>query len=267
MVKDLAMLIIVLMYHGLDSVEEPSEFTEKGDVIYVVDVNEFENQMQYLKKHKVPVVTLKSHFEDKPCLGRDSFHPPVILTFDDGHITNYTRAFPILRRLGLNAYFFITTDWIGKPYYMNEDMIKRLCSAGMIIGSHGKTHGFLSDMHDYEVNYELSASKIRLEKITGYRVTALSVPGGRIDERVKRLAFELGYTTIFHSEPNVNKLGSEAITMGRFPVRRNTTLNEFVRIVDGKPSLRESMRYKVLKAAKVVMGNANYQKLRDYIMS
>ena len=37
---------------------------------------------------------------------------PVLLTFDDGYLDNYTQAFPILQRHGLNATFYVTTNCI-----------------------------------------------------------------------------------------------------------------------------------------------------------
>ncbi len=37
----------------------------------------------------------------------------VIVTFDDGHESDYTLALPLLRKFNFKATFFITTDWIG----------------------------------------------------------------------------------------------------------------------------------------------------------
>lgn len=45
--------IVVLMYHGFDSDEKPSELDKKGDLIYVVNVDDFNKQMSYLAAHEM----------------------------------------------------------------------------------------------------------------------------------------------------------------------------------------------------------------------
>jgi peptidoglycan/xylan/chitin deacetylase (PgdA/CDA1 family) len=37
---------------------------------------------------------------------------PVVITFDDGYLSNYTTALPILNSLGIPAVFFVATDYI-----------------------------------------------------------------------------------------------------------------------------------------------------------
>jgi peptidoglycan/xylan/chitin deacetylase (PgdA/CDA1 family) len=45
---------------------------------------------------------------------------PAVITFDDGYVDNYTRAFPLLRDAGLTATFFVCTGLVGTrtiPWY------------------------------------------------------------------------------------------------------------------------------------------------------
>jgi len=256
------------MYHGLDSAQHPSELTKKGDLIYVVDIEQFRRQMAYLADQQIHVVTLKDkgQFCSRGPSSVDYEYLPLIITFDDGHITNYTNALPILKEFGFSAYFFITTDWIGQPYYMTEAMIKELNDAGMIIGSHGKTHKFLSDLTKEEINNELTISKARLETIIQSEVTDLSAPGGRIDARVTKLAFAAGYSRLFHSEPIVNNMSDHMQPIGRFAIKRNTTFDEFKRIIKGKLFTLAFARNYALKAAKLLVGNRNYERIRDQIL-
>jgi peptidoglycan/xylan/chitin deacetylase (PgdA/CDA1 family) len=74
----------------------------------------FDKQMRYLKKH-FNVITLD---ESIGCL-RDKKHLPprsVVITFDDGWRDNYLFAFPILKKHGLPATIFLSTDYIGTSH-------------------------------------------------------------------------------------------------------------------------------------------------------
>jgi peptidoglycan/xylan/chitin deacetylase (PgdA/CDA1 family) len=46
------------------------------------------------------------------------------ITFDDGYTDNHDVAFPILRRLGLPATFFITTGFVGRGCMWNDRVIE-----------------------------------------------------------------------------------------------------------------------------------------------
>ena len=41
------------------------------------------------------------------------------VTFDDGHLSDYTIVFPLLKSRNINATFFINTSNIGKPGFLD----------------------------------------------------------------------------------------------------------------------------------------------------
>ena len=73
-------------------------------------------------------------------------------------------ALPVLESVNLKAVFFITTDWINRKGFMDEDQILRLKNAGMLIGSHGCSHRCFSGMRMDELKREMQASKSRSNK-------------------------------------------------------------------------------------------------------
>jgi peptidoglycan/xylan/chitin deacetylase (PgdA/CDA1 family) len=175
-------------------------------------------------------------------------------------------AFPALTEAGLKAAFFVTTGFIGTDNHMTEDMIRELSGAGMMIGSHAKTHRFLTDLSDDEVLSELESYKEVLERITGGPVDSFSAPGGRIDRRVEKLAREAGYRWIFSSEPVVNDTVMEGTAAGRFAVMRNRSPEWFARVISGSPPASAILRQKALGLLKKVLGTDLYLRLRKSLL-
>jgi peptidoglycan/xylan/chitin deacetylase (PgdA/CDA1 family) len=56
---------------------------------------------------------------------------PVLLTFDDGFASQYTRALPILRRHHFVATFFVMTVVPDKPGWLSRREVRALDHAGM----------------------------------------------------------------------------------------------------------------------------------------
>ena len=114
----------ILMYHSIGD----GALQEAGAGLYAAPVEKFVKQMaQVYELSKKPTIT-----------------------FDDGLVDNYKVAFPILKDLGLKAYFFVMPEKVGTPGYMNWDKIRQMRGEGMIIGSHGMTHRILVGLSDKE---------------------------------------------------------------------------------------------------------------------
>jgi peptidoglycan/xylan/chitin deacetylase (PgdA/CDA1 family) len=101
--------VIVLTYHG---VLPPANGIEPYESRNVVDAETFAWQMRYLARH-YRCVSLE---EAVRLLASDRPLPRymVVVTFDDGFQNNLRYAFPILRRCGVPATFFLTTGHIGQ---------------------------------------------------------------------------------------------------------------------------------------------------------
>src|SRR5690606_30026857 len=103
---------------------------------------------------------------------------------------------PLLQRLGLTATFYVTTAWIGRPGFMDEDDIRRLDDAGMEVGSHGHTHAYFDEMSVAMLKAELARSLSILQGILDKPVQALGAPGGRLHRRLAEIAKAAGICSV-----------------------------------------------------------------------
>lgn len=120
-----------------------------------------------------------------------------VITFDDGRSDGYTQAFPILRRLGLVATFYVITGRIGTPNSLSASQLQGLAAAGMEIGSHSVDHILLTAAIPSAVRLQLTWSAARIAAVTGQRPTTFAYPLGGVDPLDKTLVRETGYAMAF----------------------------------------------------------------------
>jgi len=100
----------------------------------------------------------------------------IILNFDDGRLTQYTNAKPVLDKYGFKATFYVVCNYIGKkPGYMNWNEIETLHREGQDIGSHSMDHVHLEKLPKKNIEYQVGESKICLQK-HGINVTSFAYP-------------------------------------------------------------------------------------------
>ena len=110
----------------------------------------------------------------------------VILNFDDGRLSQYTNALPILDKYGFKATFYVVCNYIGKKDgYMDWNEIETLHKEGHDIGSHSMNHVRLDTLSKKNVEYEVGQSKRCLQK-HGINATSFAYPfnGGSDDKTV-----------------------------------------------------------------------------------
>jgi peptidoglycan/xylan/chitin deacetylase (PgdA/CDA1 family) len=230
---------LYLLYHEL----RPSE----SQYSYVVNTQMFE-------KHIDLFVQLRN---SKKC----DLWPEV--TFDDGHISNFEFAAPILQSRGLTAQFFITVGWTGnKSGYMGWPELRALHESGQSIGAHGWTHTLLTHCTEKDLETELSTARLTLEDKLGTSITTMSLPGGRYNRRVLAACEEAGYLQVYTSVPKAEPLPL-GVTVGRLNIRGDMQPEWIANLVQpGSSTLsRLGRQYQVKAAAKGLLGDRLYEKL------
>ena len=113
----------------------------------------------------------------------------ISLTFDDGILSQYTTAFPLMQHYGMVGTFYIPTGAgpigaiapDGLPYNKVNQIpisgLQQMQAAGDEIGSHSVTHNEFATMTDAQINYECDQSMLTLES-WGLTVTDFAYPYG-----------------------------------------------------------------------------------------
>lgn len=157
----------------------------------------FKQQMHCLKNEEINVGSLEHVLTDPTHCS---------ITFDDAYESVYDQAMPVLDAAEFKATIFPVTGFIGKDNgwdvnffwqkfkHMNAQQLCTISDAGHTLGSHTVSHRDLTLLNDTELTYELEYSKKHIEDLVGKKVTLLSYPFGKTDNRVIAAARAAGYT-------------------------------------------------------------------------
>lgn len=186
-----------------------------------------------------------------------------VITFDDGHDSDFTLAAPILASRGLTAHFFITVGWTStRPGYMGWPQIRALQQAGHSIGAHSWSHTFLTRCTATQLETELRHARLTLEDHLGVPVRTMSLPGGRANRRVLDACRTTGYDRVFTSRPRSEPLPL-GFTVGRLNVRGDMQPDWLAQLFSPSDPLlaRIALRHRIKSAAQAVLGDRLYARL------
>ena len=211
----------VLSYHNFSN-SETSRLT--------VSQAAFEQQMQFLSERGYRVIPMDQFFD---FLEWKTAIPPksVVLSIDDGWRSAYEIAFPILRKHGYPAAFFIYTDMIGGGQRaLSWDMLQEMAGHGIEVECHTRSHRNLTlpqqgqSFKEYFQNMEkeLSLSRETIRKKMGREAKYLAYPFGDTSHLVIALAKKLG----FRGALTIRR-GSNPFFIHNFRVNRSMVYGDF----------------------------------------
>jgi peptidoglycan/xylan/chitin deacetylase (PgdA/CDA1 family) len=170
----------------------------------------------------------------------------------------------LLAEYGFKATYFVTPGLIGTAAkFLGWEDLRALQAAGHSVQSHGWSHQFLTFCSETELVHELRASKQSLEDNLGNAVAEISVPGGRWNQQVLHACAAAGYRRVYVSDPWVEAEIGGVEVIGRFMVRRTTTITELERIVSrDRSALRKlRLRSQLREGLVGVLGDNLYHRL------
>lgn len=162
----------------------------------------FAEQLEYLKANRYRVLRLSelAEFLDghRPLPAR-----AVVLTFDDGHLSFYQHAFPLLKKHGFPATMFLYSDFIGARDALKWPQIQEMAESGLVdFQSHSRTHANLvqklpgESLAAYQgrVDGELRHPRDLIQRQLRHGVVHFAYPYGDTNDLVLERLPAAGYT-------------------------------------------------------------------------
>jgi peptidoglycan/xylan/chitin deacetylase (PgdA/CDA1 family) len=117
---------------------------------------------------------------------------PVVVSFDDGYLGDYTHARPVLHRLGWPGVLNLAVQNIASGD-LHASEVRALIRNGWEIESHTINHPDLTTVSDARVVYELTASRRAIARRFGVTPEFFCYPYGHYDARVEAEVAQAGY--------------------------------------------------------------------------
>ena len=218
--------VSVLLYHRFDEDRYPTTTTSSA---------QFEQHLSYLKANGYTVISM-DHLAECVEGRRPLPDRAVVITIDDGFISEYERAVPLLRKYGYPFALFVSTGSVGATAYVSWEQLRQVQARGGTIGCHTHTHPRLITMTAEEVKRETLGSKDVLEKNLGHPVRYFAYPFGQYDERVRSVVKKAGFRLMLSSDPGSVGQGAEFDRIPRQAiVGSEMNLKDFVRKLETPP--------------------------------
>jgi peptidoglycan/xylan/chitin deacetylase (PgdA/CDA1 family) len=227
----------VLMYHRIDELPP-----DAGALLRDLTVSpaSFEQQVHYLVENGYTLLTAgqvhRAVREREPLPVK-----AVALTLDGGYEDNFTQAFPILRRYGLDGTLFLVTGTVSTPGHVSWEAARAMQSERMEFGSHSVHHVDLTTLSTEALDEELRESRAELERRLAAPVDQIAYPSGRYNERVKRQAARAGYLAGWKKGGGWVTPDSDPLLHPRVRVRGGTDMARFIRKVTHRPASEEEL--------------------------
>ncbi len=99
---------------------------------------------------------------------------PLLITFDDGYLDNFTNAYPVFRQLGMKANIFLVPSFIDTDTYLGVNDLKAMDPSLIEFGLHSFDHVNYRDLSKDAVLADLDKCK---KSLTEKGIAFSTLPG------------------------------------------------------------------------------------------
>lgn len=223
-------IVPILCYH---------RFAESCNQNTCMPAHIFDQQMKYLKDNGFRVIGLDEildFLQYRQAIPKKS----VAITIDDGYKSGYDIAYPILKKYGFTATFFIYTDFVSaSKNSVTWDQLRELKKDGFEIGSHTLSHCNLTKEEEGEddktylarITKELKDSKRIIDNKLKQNTIHLSFPYGMYNQTILRICEQEGYKTSVSVERGGNPFFADPLFLNRDQILKED-LDSFASVLE-----------------------------------
>jgi len=220
----------IFMYHYISASPSAQDHIRVG---LSVPPEMFEAQLKLLSDNGYTTISLRDLYEFL-AVGKALPDKPIILTFDDGYLDNYTNAFPILQKYGMIGTFFVLTGPAddGESAYLTWDMITEMSNAGMDIQLHSREHLDMRNRSFDWLVFQIIGGRQSIEGHTGKPVIFMAYPSGKYDAAVLHFLRGNNFWAAVTTASGVTHTLSEPLLWDRVRISGQMDLRAFARMLD-----------------------------------
>ena len=195
------------MYHRFDESKYPSTN---------IEVEVFKEQLKIIEDEGIKFIHPN---EFKKSILQDKTKRKVLLTIDDGLLSFYENAWPILREKKVPFILFVNTREVGAFNYMNWNQILELHQSDNVeIGNHSHSHEYLVDEESNFIKKDIQKSISIFKEKLGKNSEFFSYPFGEYSIEFKKIIKDLGFKYAFGQHSGVIDETKDFWELPRFPI-------------------------------------------------
>lgn len=212
--------VLILMYHHI---LKDTSYHGK----YVVSPSQFEEDLMYLKQNGYETVLIKDLI-DFVYLNKELPQKCAVLSFDDGHLSNYHYIFPLIKKSNDKIVISVVGEYTDNATntedrnvaysYLKWEDIKELDESGLVeIANHtynfhnknkrmgiGSVTGETKEEYTKIINDDLEKLNKKIKDITGKEPLTFTYPFGKVVENSYDVIKKIGFKASLSCEEGIN---------------------------------------------------------------
>ncbi|HEV7495047.1 polysaccharide deacetylase family protein [Baekduia sp.] len=153
--------------------------------------------------------------------GKDTLPPhPIVLSFDDGYLSQGKEASTILHAYGWPGVLNLALHNLDTPGGLTTSRVKTMISYGWEVDAHSLTHPDLTTLDAAALRREVAGSRTAIHQRFGVPVNAFCYPAGRYNATVAAAVQAAGYRAATTELPGAARPGADPYALPRIRVDR-----------------------------------------------